>query len=145
MHSDDAFVYAFDETTDCTTVEQLVIHYRYVFSWKIKSKIPTMIDVLGNLKPLLDGERALALNATSIACSVEDMTKKGPLFGALREIGTDSTPVTTGKEGGDVKLSKWEAKDSNSSPELSGCRGSLCSTQAQPGSMPGSQSSSMRQ
>ncbi|KAH6922747.1 hypothetical protein HPB50_018787 [Hyalomma asiaticum] len=91
--------------TDCATVEQLVIHYRYIFSWKLKSKIPTMIDVLGNLKPHLGGERALALNATSIACSVEDfMTKKGLLFGALREIGTDSTLVITGKEGGAVKL-----------------------------------------
>lgn len=99
MHSDDAFVYAFDEKTNCTTLERLVIHYRYIFSWKLKSKIPTMIDVLGNLKPHLGGERALALNATSTACSVEDiMTKNGLLFGALRKIGTDGTPVMTGKE-----------------------------------------------
>lgn len=110
MHSDDAFVYAFDETTDCPTVEQLVIHYRYAFSWKTKSKIPTMIDVLGNLKPHLDGERALALNATNTACSVEDMTKKGLLFGALREIGTDGTPVITGKEGGAAKLANEKQK-----------------------------------
>lgn len=72
MHCDDAFAYAFDETTDCATVEQLVIHYRYILRWKLKSKIHTMIDVLGNLKPHLGGARALALNATSTACSVED-------------------------------------------------------------------------
>lgn len=68
--------------------------------WRLKSEIATITDVLGNLKPHPDGERALALNTTSTACSVEDfMTKKGLLFVALREIGTDGTPVMTGKEG----------------------------------------------
>lgn len=88
-----------------------------------------MIDVLGSLEPHLGDERALALDATNIACAVEDfMTKKGLLFYALCGIGTEGVPVLNGKKGGAVKLIE---KQKAPSPlellrELLELRGSLC-------------------
>lgn len=37
----------FDETTDCSTVEQLIIHCRYILNGNLKMKFLSMIDVLG--------------------------------------------------------------------------------------------------
>ncbi|KAH8026246.1 hypothetical protein HPB51_017382 [Rhipicephalus microplus] len=105
LRQSEHYALMFDETTNCATVEQLVIHCRYIFGGELRVKFLTMIDVLGNHEPHQGDERALALNATNIACAVEDfMNKKGLLFGALRGIGTDGAPVMTGKKGGAVKL-----------------------------------------
>lgn len=99
LRQSEHYALMFDETTDCATVEQLVIHCGYIFDGKLRVKFPTMIDALGNHKHQGD-ERALALNATNIVCVVEDFTtKKGLLFGALRGIRTDGAPVMTGTKG----------------------------------------------
>lgn len=97
----------FDETTDCTTVEQLVIHCRYIFDGTLQVKFLAMIDVLGSLGEQLNEERTISLNAANIAGAVEDFIgKKGLAFDCLRGIGTDGAPIMTGRKGGAVKLLK---------------------------------------
>lgn len=94
------YAFMFNETTDCATVEELVIHCRHIFSRELRVKFLSIIDVLGRLEPHLSDERALALNDTNIARAVEDcMTKKGLCLDALRGIGTDDAPTMTGKKG----------------------------------------------
>ncbi|KAK8772370.1 hypothetical protein V5799_024386 [Amblyomma americanum] len=108
LRQSEHYALMFDETTDCATLEQLVIHCRYMFNGELNVKFLAMIDVLpvlDILQPHVNDERALALNATNIACAVEGfMAKKGLLFDTLRGIGTDGAPVMTGKKGGAVKL-----------------------------------------
>ncbi|KAH9362100.1 hypothetical protein HPB48_002078 [Haemaphysalis longicornis] len=95
----------FDETTDCTTVEQLVIHCRYIFDVNLQVKFLAMIDVLGSLDQQLNEEKVISLNAANVAGAVEDfIVKKGLAFECLRGIGTDGAPIMTGRKGGAVKL-----------------------------------------
>lgn len=94
-----------DETTDCTTVEQLVIHCRNIFDGNLQVKFPAMIDVLGSLDQQLNGEEVISLNAANVAGAGEDfIVKKGLAFECLRGIGTDGAPIMTGRKGGAVKL-----------------------------------------
>ncbi|KAG0415071.1 hypothetical protein HPB47_007757 [Ixodes persulcatus] len=105
LQQSEHYALMFDETTDCSTVEQLVIHCRYIFNGNLKVKFLSMIDVLGSPDLQLSEERSVALNATNIASAVEGfMTKKGLVFETLRGIGTDGAPVMTGKKSGAVKL-----------------------------------------
>lgn len=98
LRQSEHYALMFDETTDCRTVEQLVIHCRYIFNGSLEMKFLSMIDVLGSPDPQLSEERAVALNAPNIASAVEGfMTKKGLVFETLWGIVTDGAPVMTRK------------------------------------------------
>ena len=96
----------FDETTDCSVIEQLVIRTRYIDSdGVLKVKFVKMLDAL---KPTAEEDRThnqiISLNATNIANQVKDFVlSKQLMFSKLVGIGTDGAPVMTGKHNGAVK------------------------------------------
>ena len=96
----------FDETTDCSVIEQLVIRTRYIDSdGVLKVKFVKMLDAF---KPAAEEDRThnqiISLNATNIANQVKYFVfSKQLMFSKLVGIGTDGAPVMTGKHNGDVK------------------------------------------
>lgn len=90
----------FDETADCITVKELVIHFRSVFNAKLKVQLPPMTDLLGC------EEYAVVLTAT-IASAVEKFIT-GNGFGFRTSCST--ALVTTGKRGGPAILLRDKQK-----------------------------------
>ena len=72
----------FDETTDCSVIEQLVIRTRFIDSdGVLKVKFLKMLDVL---KPAAQEDRmhnqTISLNATNIANQVKDFVQAIDVF-----------------------------------------------------------------
>lgn len=90
----------FDETTDVSTIEKMVIHTRYVDT---QGEVVTMF--LKILDCLEGGEKvALTLNAETIAGKVTSyMDDKELDYKKLVGLGTDGAAVMVGKQSGAVK------------------------------------------
>ena len=98
------FALMFDETTDCSIVEQLVIRTRFVDSdGNLKVKFLKMLDALKSTEcgdeENPSNEHIVSLNATNISRKVNDyIVSKHLQFSKLVGIGTDGASVMTGKK-----------------------------------------------
>ena len=117
------FALMFNETTDCSVIEQLVIRTRFIDSdGVLKVKFLKMLDAL---KPAAKEDRThnqiISLNATNIANQVKDFVlSKQLMFSKLVGIGTDGAPVMTGKHNGAVKqiIDFQKEAQTNSDPSV---------------------------
>ena len=129
MKASETYSLMFDKTTDCATIEQMVIHARYVKkNGELCVKYLKILDALDNKeKPAAaaatdghDGnaesdddivmeeneldERVVTLNATTISKKVTDFIEENSLeYSKLSGIGTEGASVMTGRENGAVK------------------------------------------
>ena len=127
MKSSDTYALMFDETTDCTVIEQMVIHTRFINKeGEVCVRFLKILDALSQahvqkhddtdsdsekseadvdvgLEDELD-ERIITLNADTISRKVTDYIEDNGLnYGKLHGIGTDGAAVLTGKLNGAVK------------------------------------------
>lgn len=109
LKDSDHIAIMFDESTDCTITEQLVIHCRYIVkeTGELKSHFLKVIDVLGPSETSegeCDAQRIVSLNAdaiTSRICSyLKDDIKLD--MNKIRGIGTDGASVMMGCRNGVV-------------------------------------------
>ena len=103
----DAFSLMFDETTDISCIEQMVIHERYINSTgDVCVKYMKILDALeiGSTDMNELDDCVITLNANKIAEKVTDYIEQNNLeYQTLCGIGTDGAPVMTGKTNGAVK------------------------------------------
>lgn len=102
------FALMFDETTDCSIVEQLVIHTSFNDpDGAVEIKFLKMLDALKPAECDEDNssnDHIVSLNASNIARRVKDyVASKHLMFSKFVGIGTDGASVMTGKHNGAVK------------------------------------------
>ena len=95
----------FDETTDISTIEQMVIHARYVDeNGKVVTKFLKILDCLDPQLDGNDGDVTISLNATQIADTVANFIDEKQLpYDKLVGLDTDGAPVMVGSKNGAVK------------------------------------------
>lgn len=96
------FSLLFDETTDCSVKEQMVVRARYVKEGLISVKFLKIIEPLATT----DGEElVITLSGKNIAQNVIDFIDSKHLrYEKLRALGTDGASVMTGRMNGAVQL-----------------------------------------
>ena len=102
-----AFSLMFDETTDISCTEQMVIHARYIdAAGEVSVKFLKILDAL-QVEPTDMNEIdycIITLDARTISGRVTDFIEENDLkYEKLSGIGTDGAPVMTGKTNGAVK------------------------------------------
>ena len=95
----------FDETTDISTIEQMVIHARYVDeNGKVVTKFLKILDCLDPQLDGYDGDVTISLNAMQIADTVTNFIDEKQLpYDKLVGLGTDGAPVMVGSKNRAVK------------------------------------------
>ena len=108
VNNSDHIAIMFDESTDCTVTEQLVIHCRYIEkdTGKLKSHFLKVIDALGPCESAEDeGDlpRAVSLNADTITAHIHKYLTDIKLdMKKVRGIGTDGASTMMGFRNGVV-------------------------------------------
>ena len=105
LRKSECYALMFDETTDISVTEQMVIHCRYINSdGELKVQYLKVIDALGSTVQGSGNEGIVSLNAETVSRCVKDYIKKNNLdYSKLRGIGTDGAAVMIGAKNGAVK------------------------------------------
>ena len=101
----ECYALMFDETTDISVTEQMVIHCRYINSdGELKVQYLKVIDALGSTVQGSGNEGTVSLNAETVSRCVTGYIKRNNLdYSKLRGIGTDGAAVMIGAKNGAVK------------------------------------------
>ena len=104
LRQSESYALMFDETTDCSVTEQMVIHCRFLDSkGKLQVRFLKVIDALVSADKS-NTESVVSLNADVISKCVTDYIEQNQLdYGKLRGIGTDGAAVMIGSKNGAVK------------------------------------------
>lgn len=98
----DHFAILFDETTDCSVKEQMIVRARYVKEGMISVKFLKIIEPLATTA---DQDPVITLSGKNIAQNVINFIESKNLrYDKLRAIGTDGASVMTGRVNGAVQL-----------------------------------------
>lgn len=126
----------FDETTDISTIEQMVIHSRYIDgNGEIATRFMKILDCLDVASVVNDDdqdtetEAKLTLNAEKICNLVTNYITESKLeFSKLVGLGTDGAPVMVGKANGAVKkiIDKQVSEQSDSREPIVKAVGAHC-------------------
>ena len=107
IKNSDAYALMFDETTDVSVVEQMVIHGRYINSTgDVSVKYLKVLDALELQSTDMNelDDCFISLNADAVSQKITDYIESNGLpYEKLRGIGTDGAAVMTGRLNGAVK------------------------------------------
>ena len=108
----------FDETTDCSVKEQMIVRARYVVAGLISVKFLKIIEPLATTA---GQDPVVTLSGKNIVQNVIDfMDSKNLSYSKLRGLGTDGAAVMTGRVNGAVQ--RITNKQLESRPEIRSAR-----------------------
>ena len=133
LRQSESYALMFDETTDCSVTEQMVIHCRFLNSkGKLQVRFLKVIDSLVSAGKS-NIESVMSLNADFISKCVTDYIEQNQLyFGKLRGIGTDGAAVMIGSKNGAVKKICEHQLNSQEGPLKCEAVGQHCSAVSTP-------------